>query len=410
MKNNLSPEKSIVIFGAGKIGRSFVGQLFSRSGYKVIFIDVDQRIINELNHRKKYTVVIKSAKDEMLEVTNVSGIYANDMESVIRAIADCSLMATCVGKNALPKILPLISQGLEKRFTERPHFPLDIILAENIRDACTLVKEGLKILLDKGFPLDTYVGLIETSIGKMVPIMPKEKEEKDPLLVFAEPYNTLILDKNGFKNAIPNVFGLSPKENIKAWVDRKAFIHNLGHAAAAYFGYFKFPNRKYLNEVLDDPEICSFVQEAMCQSALALTAEYPGIFTFQDLNEHIEELICRFRNKALGDTVFRIGSDLKRKLSENDRVVGAINLARIHKCDYDKLIDVLAFGLLFRAKDESEAMFWEDLEFIKRLETDVKSVLETDCGFGSQAYKGLVSRIIKKYRSLRELSLATLTS
>lgn len=97
----------------------------------------------------------------------------------------------------------------------------------------------------------------------MVPLMPKEIELIDPLLVYAEQYNTLILDKNGFKNPIPQVQGLSPKKNIKAWVDRKAFIHNLGHAAAAYFGSFKYPERKYLFEVLDDPLVLSFTYEAM---------------------------------------------------------------------------------------------------------------------------------------------------
>ena len=87
----------------------------------------------------------------MLEIVNVSGIYANDKESVIKAIADCSLMATCVGKNALPKILPILAKAIENRIKVHPEFPLDIILAENIRDACNLVKGGISELLSEGF-------------------------------------------------------------------------------------------------------------------------------------------------------------------------------------------------------------------------------------------------------------------
>ncbi len=202
------PEKSIAIFGAGKIGRSFIGQLFSLSGYEIIFIDVDQRIINELNRIKKYEVVIKSEKEEILQVSNVCGVNANNIAAVSDVIARCSLMATCIGKNALPKIFPIVAKGIEKRYETQPSFPLDIILAENIRDACTLMKDGLTALLGKKFPVDSYLGFIETSIGKMVPIMPKEIENKNPLLVYAEPYNTLILDKNGFKNPIPQIEGL----------------------------------------------------------------------------------------------------------------------------------------------------------------------------------------------------------
>ena len=164
--------KSIVIFGAGKIGRSFVGQLFSRSGYRVLFVDVDKRVIEELNRRKSYDIVVKAEKEEVISVANVGGILAFDLEPVVEAIAGCSLMATCVGKNALPKIMQAIAKGIEKRYQENPGYPLDIILAENVRDACSLVKEYLTALLPKEFPVDSYLGLIETSIGKMVPIMP----------------------------------------------------------------------------------------------------------------------------------------------------------------------------------------------------------------------------------------------
>jgi len=100
MKNLLS-EKSIVIFGAGKIGRSFIGQLFNKAGYKIVFIDVDLRIISEINQRRSYRVVIKSDQDAIIEITNVSGIHANDTNKVVDAIARCNLMATSVGKNTI---------------------------------------------------------------------------------------------------------------------------------------------------------------------------------------------------------------------------------------------------------------------------------------------------------------------
>lgn len=401
--------KSIVIFGAGKIGRSFIGQLFSRSGYHVIFVDVDQRIINELNRRKKYEVVIRSEIDKIIEINNVSGILAKNQDEVEDAIAQCNLMVTCVGKNALPKILPLIAKGIERRFIVKPDYPLDIILAENIRDACSLMKDGLSALLSSGFPIDSYLGFIETSIGKMVPVMPLKIEKINPLLVYAEPYNSLILDKNGFKNSLPKVIGLAPKDNIKAWVDRKAFIHNLGHVAAAYFGYFKHPELNYLYEVLDDPEVYSFMREAMEQSANALLLEYPDAFTDNDLDLHIEDLIYRFRNKVLGDTVFRIGSDLKRKLSADDRIIGAIRLAQKHKCAYDRLIDILIYGLFFRAEDETGQLFADDIDFMSNLEFDFDKTLTSVCGFDGQTDCELVQKIKDKYhRLLKNVSEAQL--
>jgi mannitol-1-phosphate 5-dehydrogenase len=228
--------------------------------------------------------------------------------------------------------------------------------------------------------------------------MPKEKEVKDPLLVYAEPYNTLILDKNGFKNPIPQVPGLSPKENIKAWVDLKAFVHNLGHAAAAYFGFYRYPERIYLYEVLYDPFVCFFVRNAMYQSAWALIAEYPSAFIGYDLSKHIDDLIYRFRNKQLGDTMFRVGSDLKRKLGGADRVVGAIKLARKHGLPYSKLIDVFVYGLLFRAKDESGRMIDDDIDFAFMLETGLDEVLTSVCELDQQQDKRLIVKIEQRYR------------
>jgi len=382
--------KSILIFGAGKIGRSFIGQLFSRSGYQIIFIDVDQVIINELNSRNRYRVVIKAEHEEQLEVTNVCGIYANDKESVINAIAQCGLMATCVGKNALPKVLPLISQGIEKRYAERPDFPLDIILAENIRDACMLMRNGLSILLNKEFPIDRYVGLIETSIGKMVPIMLNKDVEEDHLQVFAEPYNTLILDKLAFKNPVPDIEGLAPKENIKAWVDRKAFIHNLGHATAAYYGAYKYPKAKYVYEVLEDMSISGFVRDTMYQSAFILHRFYPNDFSMEDLAAHIDDLLFRFQNKALKDTIFRVGQDRLRKLGPEDRFVGIIRLALSQRMPYDKILKAMAYAFNFQITDENGNRSVQDVLFDNYGSKGIGFTLLEVCGFDPVKDKDLI--------------------
>ena len=56
--------------------------------------------------------------------------------------------------------------------------------------------------MPQDYPFNELVGLVETSIGKMVPIMSQKDLEEDPLQVFAETYNTLIVSKRGFKNPI----------------------------------------------------------------------------------------------------------------------------------------------------------------------------------------------------------------
>lgn len=379
--------KKLVLFGAGKIGRSFIGQLFSRSGFEVIFVDVNDRIISELNQKKRYRVIIKSDdRDKDIWIDNVRGIHGANIDLVASEIAEADLLAMSVGQKAIPFISPVIAKGIKLRYQKHPDFPLDIILAENLRDAAKVVADELNKYLDNAIELDNYVGLIETSIGKMVPIMPVSVEEEDALLVYAEPYNTLILDQKAFKNPIPEVEGIAPKENMPAWVDRKSFIHNLGHAAAAYYGFIKYPELKYVYEVMAKKDVYEATRNTMLQATDILMKAYPDEFTNVDLITHVDDLIHRFGNKALGDTVFRVGQDLYRKLGPEDRLVGALKLALKYRMPYDRILYIIACSIGFRATDEQETQSESDLKFSMEAELGISHILASVCKIDADKY------------------------
>ena len=394
-------DRKIVIFGAGKIGRSFIGQLFGRSGYKLVFIDVDPVITEMLNSRGSYRIVIKGEKDEEIIISNLTAIHASDKQMVSEAVSSAGILAVSVGKNALEKVIPLIAAGLELRQNRYPGCPLDIIIAENMRDAADFMGDQLKKHLPPDYPVEKFVGLIETSIGKMVPIMTRAELEKDPLVIYAEPYNTLILDGKGFKSPIPDIEGLAPRNNIKAWVDRKAFVHNLGHSTAAYFGYFRHPQAIYIYEVLDDLEVYDFTRDTMLQSAEILRVVYPDDFTARDLEDHINDLIFRFRNKALKDTIFRVGQDLTRKLSTDDRFMGAIHLAIQYRMPYDRILKAMSYGFCFRAKDEKGKQFPPDSGFLLALEIDFETAVTRVLLLDPVGDEFIIEQLKKYYRQLR---------
>lgn len=393
--------KSILIFGAGKIGRSFIGQLFGLAGYEVIFSDVDLEIVNALNQRKCYPVVIKGEKEETLLVHNIRAVSGLNQEQIVKEISQASLLAVSVGKNALEKVVPLIGEGLKIRYQLNQNLPLDIIIAENMRSAGEFIHEKLSSCLPEEYPIDRLVGLVETSIGKMVPIMRQADLENDPLMVFAEPYNSLIVDKKGFKGAVPLVEGLCPKDNIKAWVDRKAFIHNLGHATAAYYGYSLQPDAVYMYEVLDDCEVFRFTRDIMLQSADILSTVYPKDFTASDLEDHIDDLIYRFRNKALQDTIFRVGQDLTRKLGADDRFMGSIHLAMQYRMPYDLILKAMSYGLCFKAKDEKGNLFPPDIAFLEALSKEFESTLIKDLVLDPKADCFIIEELKKLFKVLR---------
>lgn len=341
--------KKIIIFGAGKIGRAFIGQLFGLAGYELVFVDAIREINDLINRQGEYKVEIRDRNRETLLIRNVRGIHISEKQEIYQEIIDTDLIATSVGVNALPFIAPLIAEGIKKKSIIRPNSATDIILAENLRDAS---ESFGKLLKDCQLPetiLQNNVGLIETSIGKMVPIMTKEEMTLDPLLIYAEAYNSLILDAGAFKNAIPGIQGIAPKTNIKAWVDRKLFIHNLGHAIAAFFGNYLHPECHYMYEVLSDDEVKNLTGEAMKESGHILRAVHPKVFTQKDIEDHVADLIQRFQNRLLGDTVYRVGTDLQRKLGKSDRLAVPMHFGIQHQLPFRHIFAGYQAAMHFKA-------------------------------------------------------------
>ena len=345
--------KTFVQFGAGNIGRSFIGRLFAEAGYRVVFIDVDSRLVSLLNERRSYPVVVKQndRPDQVRLIGGVSAIDGRDREAVIDVLTQADGMATSVGQRGLQAVLPLLAAALELRAANNAP-PLDLIIAENLRSGAAWFRQNLRPLLSEGFDLDSRLGLVETSIGKMVPIMPQDALNEDPLQLFAEPYDTLIVDRLGFRREVPALAGLKPVNNIAAWVDRKLFLHNMSHAALAYLGYQANPALIYCWQAMELPAVVDAVRAALLQSAAALNRAYPDDLPQEELAAHADDLLNRYCNRALGDTLHRVGRDLGRKLAREDRLIGACLLAAKHGLPFDSLVPPIRAALKFAAPDE----------------------------------------------------------
>lgn len=364
----------IVQYGAGNIGRSLVGQLFASAGWEVVFVDVAEDIITALNREHRYKVIVKEDVESEILVEGVRGVDGRDSEAVAREIASCDLLSTAIGPAILPRIVPTIARGLAHR--ERP---LNILFCENLRGAADIVGEILRKELPADYPLDERVGLIATSIGKMVPIMPVEVRARDPLEVWAEAYNKIVADRHGFIGEIPQVKGLVVRDCFEAYVDQKLFVHNLGHATAAYLG-----DRHgciTIAEAMSIPEIGKIAGNAMRESGEALLKLYPEELTHPEMEEHIDDLCRRFRNRALGDTVFRVGRDRPRKYAPNDRLIGGLRAHHRAGIASPNTLEAVAAGLFFTARDEKGERYSGDLEFEKtRIEKGIAGVLQEVSG------------------------------
>ncbi len=383
--------KTIVQFGAGCIGRSLVGTLFHTAGWRIVFVDADETIVAALKNRSGYLVRIREHTDpdadETIPVGNFDGLHASETEAITAAVREADLLSTAVGGATLPKVIGAMAPGLHARTR-----PVSVLLCENLRQSARVAAAVLAKTERTSTP---RVGFVETSIGKMVPIMPARIRERDPLEVWSERYNRIVADRNGFVDEPPAVPELVLKKDFAAHVDCKLFVHNLGHAAAAYHGFLR--GFGTIPECLADPAVRAEASGAMDESVLALIRAYAEAFTLEELRAHRDELLRRFDNPALGDTVFRVGRDLPRKLAPDDRCFGALALALRTGVDPEHVCRTIAAALHFRATDEAGAPFPADAIFLRQFDnTGHETFLRAQCrAAGIATGEEIVARILR---------------
>lgn len=366
--------KKFIMYGAGNIGRGFIGQLFSCAGYSVGFVDINKEVIARLNQDKEYPVdVVSNAGTNTITVKNAYGIDGSDIELVASEIASADIMATAIGVNVLKFIAKPIAEGLKKRFLSNAK-PFNIIICENLIGADEFLKGLIKAQIPEyADRIDKEIGFVEASIGRMVPMLSEEKRRGNPLRVAVEPYDILPVDKAAFKGEIPELEKLYPYAPFNLFIQRKLFMHNMSHATCAYLGYLR--NYEYIYESIADFDIKYVAYRALVQSALAISKEN-GV-DIEELLPHAENLLFRFTNKALADTVARVGKDTKRKLSPNDRLIGAINLADKHGVPCEYLAIGVAAGMCFDPEGDDSSK--EICAFAK--ENGARETLKKYCSY-----------------------------
>ena len=387
-----------VMYGAGNIGRGFIGPVFSWGGCFVQFVDVNQGLVDALNARGSYPLrVIRDEAHEDLPVDNFEAINGRDQDRTAQAIADCDLMATAVGAAILPLIAPVMAEGLKRRFAKTDK-PLDIIVCENLMDADQVLAQLIKQRLDpeEQALFDARVGLVEASIGRMVPVQTEAMRAGDPLRVCVEEYAFLPVDKAGFKGQIPELPGLTPFTPFDYYIRRKLYVHNMGHATCAYLGHYA--GSTYIAQAIRDADIALVTQNAMLESFTALYRRFQA--PADALLNHIYDLLGRFANTGLGDTCQRVGADIPRKMAREDRMIGSalLCLEMGVRPDYIALGAALALGQYL--KEQGRPL----------TEAEVLKALLALSGLGPQEE---LAQIIMAYfplvaanASLRELRLA----
>jgi len=330
--------KTAVMYGAGNIGRGFIGQLFHDSGFDVVFIDVDLDVVSSLNKRNSYTqLIIDGDITERREITGVRAVDGRDHDAVAREITGCDIMAVSVGAAILPRIAPFIADGLVLR-----EQPLNILICENLIHAPAVFRGYVSENMADLSKLD-QIGFVGTTIGRMVPVMPPEQRASDHTLIAVERFCTLPLDGDAVVPPVPELVNAVLCSPFAFEEGKKLYIHNMGHALAAYFGFLH--GYEFIWQSMKNESICGNVREAMYATVEALARKYNEDRV--KLTASADDLLSRFGNKGLGDTVARVGGDPLRKLAPGDRLMGAIDLCIEQGTDYSSVLNGVAAALRF---------------------------------------------------------------
>lgn len=339
--------KKAVHFGAGNIGRGFIGEILHKNGFTITFVDVNETIIDALNARGNYEIELANDEHEKIAIDGVSGINnAKNPEEVVNAVAQADLVTTAIGPNILPFIAELIAKGIQKRRLSNLTENLDIIACENMIGGSEFLFDKVKDYLtteDLEF-VKSYIGFPNAAVDRIVP----GQTHEDPLYVVVEPFHEWVIDESQLKNTSFKLDGVHYASNLEPFIERKLFSVNSGHATVAYNS--AYAGYKTILEGLQHEEILAALKAVQAETRQLLLAKWD--FTEADLIAYHETIISRFANPQIIDDVARVARTPIRKLGYDERFIRPIRELKANGKSYQAHLDVV--GKIFAYKDSSD--------------------------------------------------------
>lgn len=340
-----------LIFGSGNIGRGFIGQILKENNYQIIFVDVNDSLVEEIKLKKEYSIFLADEVREEIKISNVSAIHSSkEVDKLEKAIIDADLITTAVGPNILGAIGKSLAGGIKKRLKQEDIAYLNIMACENSIGATDSLKASLYSYLneEERQGADKYIGFPNTAVDRIVPIQPKYQG----LDIIVEPYYEWIAEKEKFKGSPQPIKGIKYVGDLEAYIERKLFTVNTGHAATAYignaFGY------KKIDKAIGDERILNKVLGVLGETSSYLVTKF-------DLGKekqaaYVETIIKRFKNPYISDDIHRVARAPIRKISPQDRFLFPARVLIKMGKEASYLAETIAYALKYFCPADSESV------------------------------------------------------
>lgn len=339
-----------VHFGAGNIGRGFVGLILHRAGYEVVFADVADSLIDALQGTPSYLVKEVGVVSGQERVDRYRAVNSRtDEAGVIGQIAVADLVTTAVGPTVLRFVAPVILAGLRARPAGAAR--LVVMACENAINATDVLAGLVRDLVpDDGEWADLAgrVVFANTAVDRIVPA----QDAAHGLDVTVESYFEWAIETGPFAGELPVIPDATWVPDLAPYIERKLFTVNTGHAATAYHGFVRGISK--LSDALADPRVRAAVEGVLAETKQLLVDKHE--FTADAQQAYVDKILGRFANPYLPDTVDRVGRQPLRKLSRTERLIGpaAELAARGHHPHH--LLDTIAAALRFDVPEDPESV------------------------------------------------------
>lgn len=338
-------------FGAGNIGKGFIGYLLNKTGYEVCFVDVNQQMIDNINQNNGYSIELLDDQQTVESISPASALNSiTQEEKVIEAIVRADIITTSVGVNNLARIANVITKGLLKRANENKK-NINVIANENAINASSTLKQEIEkhVSNSEMNEILSFVGFPNTAIDRLA--LSKESEEGEIALV--EPVYEWIINQSEMVNDdLPLLKDAILVQDLTPYIERKLYIVNMGHAATAYIGHLA--GKATIQSTLLNPELEHFVKGTIVEASRYIMEKF-NIST-EEMDLFIEKTLNRFKNKNISDDVLRVGRSPIRKLSYNERLVKPTRELFNSGRSIEYLCKAIATGFLFNNPEDEEAV------------------------------------------------------
>lgn len=350
---------TVVHFGAGNIGRGFVGPILHNAGYEVVFADVNGELIESLASTPSYQVHEVGVDSKTWTVDNYRALNsATNEAAVIAEIATADVVTTAVGPNILRFVGPLIAAAIAQRDVSL--LPLAVMACENAINATDL----LCAEVEKTLTPDAVVGLgslavfADTAVDRIVP----NQAPGAGLDVTVEDLFEWVIERAPFGENVPAIGEAHFVDNLAPFIERKLFTVNTGHATTSYFGHLA--GAASLAEAITLPEVFAEVSAVLAETKALLVAVHG--FAPEAQEAYLQKNLRRFANPALRDTPERVGRQPIRKLSRHGRFISPAAQLAERGLDASALLEAIGAALRFDVTEDAQSV---ELQALLRSET-----------------------------------------